>query len=50
MFKIHSFLGLVGCYRRFVKDFLSIALPLTKLSHKELDLCGVTNVNKVFNS
>ena len=34
MFKIRSFLGLAGYYRRFVKDFLNIATPLTKLTHK----------------
>jgi len=33
--EIHSFLGLVGYYRRFVEGFSSIAAPLTKLTHKE---------------
>ncbi|KAA3483802.1 DNA/RNA polymerases superfamily protein [Gossypium australe] len=29
--KVHSFLGLAGYYRRFVKGFLMITTPLTKL-------------------
>jgi len=32
--KIRSFLGLVGYCWRFVQDFLRIAGPLTKLTHK----------------
>ncbi|XP_024028189.1 uncharacterized protein LOC112093615, partial [Morus notabilis] len=34
--EIHSFLGLAGYYRRFVKDFLSIAAPMTRLTKKEV--------------
>ena len=30
--KIRSFLGLVGYYRRFVKDFSKIVVPLMKLT------------------
>ena len=33
-FDIRSFLGLAGYYRRFIKDFSSIALPLIRLSRK----------------
>ncbi|KAA3470508.1 RNA-directed DNA polymerase-like protein [Gossypium australe] len=33
--EVHSFLVLVGYYRRFVKGFSIIALPFTKLLKKE---------------
>ena len=36
VFKIRSFLGLVGYYRRFIKDFSRIAAPMTKLTRKEV--------------
>jgi hypothetical protein len=32
--EIRSFLGLVGYYRRFIKDFFKIAKPMTKLLEK----------------
>ena len=32
--QVHSFLGLAGFYRRFVKDFSTIATPLHALSKK----------------
>ncbi|KAI3797887.1 hypothetical protein L1987_33151 [Smallanthus sonchifolius] len=34
--EIRSFLGLAGYYRRFIQDFSRIALPLTKLTRKEV--------------
>ena len=44
VFKIRSFLGLVGYYRRFIEDFSRLATPMTKLTRKEVkfewnDLC-----------
>ena len=33
--EIRSFLGLAGYYRRFIKDFSKIAMPLTRLTRKE---------------
>nr|GFB48076.1 putative reverse transcriptase domain-containing protein [Tanacetum cinerariifolium] len=32
--EVRSFLGLAGCYRRFVEGFSRLALPLTKLMRK----------------
>ena len=32
--EIRSFMGLVGYYRRFIKDFSKIVVPLTKLTRE----------------
>ena len=34
MIEIHSFLGLAGYYKRFIKDFSKISAPLTMLTKK----------------
>nr|KYP55252.1 hypothetical protein KK1_001459 [Cajanus cajan] len=34
MREVHSFLGHVGSYKRFIQDFSKIALPLSKLCRK----------------
>ena len=34
VFEIRSFLGLAGYYRRFIKGFFKLALPLTQLTRK----------------
>ena len=34
--EVRSFLGLAGYYRRFVKDFSKIAVPLTRLTQKNV--------------
>ena len=34
--KVRSFLGLAGDYRRFIKNFSQIALPLTELTQKDV--------------
>ena len=36
VFKIHSFLGLVGYYRRFIEDFSRLAAPMTRLTRNEV--------------
>ena len=36
IFEIRSFLGLVGYYKRFIKDFSRLAPPMTRLTRKEV--------------
>ena len=36
VFEIHSFLGLVGYYRRFIQDFSPLTEPMTRLTWKEV--------------
>ena len=44
VFEIRSFLGLAGCYRRFIEEFSWLATPMTRLTRKGVkfewdDLC-----------
>ena len=32
--QVHAFLGLIGYYRKFIKDFAKMAKPLTLLTHQ----------------
>ena len=36
VFEIRSFLGLAGCYKRFIEDFSILAAPMTRLTRKEV--------------
>ena len=36
VFEIHSFLGLAGYYRRFIKDFSRLAALMTRLTLKKV--------------
>ena len=36
VFKIRSFLGLAGYYRRFIEDVSRLAAPMTRLTWKEV--------------
>ena len=36
VFEIHSFLGLVGYYRRFIENFSRLVAPMTRLTRKEV--------------
>ncbi|GKD51323.1 putative reverse transcriptase domain-containing protein, partial [Tanacetum coccineum] len=45
--EIRQFLGLAGYYRRFIKGFLNIAKPMTKLTQKKVKFEWVTNKEQV---
>ncbi|KAM7492457.1 hypothetical protein LguiA_035378 [Lonicera macranthoides] len=46
--EVRSFLGLAGYYRRFVKDFSRIVLPLTYLTHKGVQFVWSDDCEKAF--
>ena len=46
--EIRSFLGLAGYYRRFIKGFSQIALPLTKLTRKNTQFLWNPDCEKSF--
>jgi hypothetical protein len=47
--QVRSFLGLVGFYRHFVKDFSTIAAPLNKLTKKGVPFSWGTRQENAFN-
>ena len=44
--QVHAFLGLVGYYRKFIKDFAKIAKPLTLLTRQQVNLNGLHHIRK----
>ncbi|KAK8936665.1 hypothetical protein KSP39_PZI012024 [Platanthera zijinensis] len=46
--EVRSFLGLAGYYRRFVKDFSKISLPLTQLTRKNVTFQWTENCQTAF--
>ncbi|KAA3459064.1 DNA/RNA polymerases superfamily protein [Gossypium australe] len=46
--EIHSFLGLAGYYRRFMKGFFMIAAPMTKLLQKDVKFEWLERCQKSF--
>ena len=48
MIEVRSFLGLAGYYRRFVRDFLIIASPMTKLLRKDVRYCWTLEYQQSF--
>ena len=48
VFEIHSFLGLVGYYRRFIEDFSRLATLMKKLTRKEVKFEWNDRCEKVF--
>ncbi|ONK61029.1 uncharacterized protein A4U43_C08F25350 [Asparagus officinalis] len=45
---IKSFLGLVGYYHRFIRDFLKIAEPMTRLTRKDIKFVWSDTYEQVF--
>ena len=46
--EVRSFLGMAGYYRRFIKDFSRIAIPLTQLTRKEQPYLWTTKCEQAF--
>ena len=45
---VHAFLGLVGYYRRFIKNFMKIAKPLTLLTNQQVKFDWTPTHHKAF--
>ncbi|XP_018651543.1 LOW QUALITY PROTEIN: KRAB-A domain-containing protein [Schistosoma mansoni] len=48
--EVRSFLGLASYYRRFVRDFASLAAPLHRLTHKGRKFLWTTECQQAFNT
>ncbi|XP_020972935.1 uncharacterized protein LOC110269450 [Arachis ipaensis] len=46
--EVRSFLGLAGYYRRFIEEFSRIALPMTKLTRKEVPFVWTSKCEESF--
>ncbi|XP_072094167.1 uncharacterized mitochondrial protein AtMg00860-like [Arachis hypogaea] len=46
--KVRSFLDLAGYYRRFIEGFSQIALPMTKLTRKEVPFVWMLECEESF--
>ncbi|KAI5682681.1 hypothetical protein M9H77_03909 [Catharanthus roseus] len=46
--EVRSFLGLIGYYRRFIKDFAKIVGPLTQLTRKATKVKWSEKCEKIF--
>ena len=46
--QVHTFLGLVGYYRKFIKNFAKIAKPLTLLTCQQVKFNGTPNHHEAF--
>ena len=48
IFEIHIFLGLVGCYWKFIEDFSRLVAPMTRLTQKEIKFEWNNQCEKTF--
>ena len=48
VFEIRSFLGLAGYYRRFIEDFSRLAVPMTRLTRKEVKFVWDDSCERAF--
>ena len=48
VFEIRSFLGLAGYYRRFIQEFSFIAVPLTRLTRKDVKFKWIDDCERSF--